>query len=164
MAARRAVASSHSASPKSAARRPTRLDLVIDDTDGAVALPPTGAKIHVWLGWKQGSDVTLGLVDKGWFIVDEVAHGGPPDLITIRARSADFTSDLKTRREKSWHGTTLGAIVTEIAQRHQLTPRCAASLADIAVTARRRTAKAISPSSAASAGSAARWRRSRAAC
>ncbi|MDY1008766.1 contractile injection system protein, VgrG/Pvc8 family [Sphingomonas sp. CFBP9019] len=113
-----------------------QLDLVIDDTDGAVALPPTGAKIHVWLGWKQGSDVTPGLVDKGWFIVDEVAHGGPPDLITIRARSADFTSDLKTRRERSWHGTTLGAIVTEIAEWHQLTPRCAASLADIAVTAK----------------------------
>ena len=113
-----------------------QLDLVIDDTDGTVALPPTGAMIHVWLGWKQGSDVTSGLVDKGWFIVDEVAHGGPPDLITIRARSADFTSDLKTRREKSWHGTTLGAIVTEIAERHQLTPRCAASLADIAITAK----------------------------
>lgn len=113
-----------------------QLDLVIDDTDGAVALPPTGAKIHVWLGWKQGSEVTAGLVDKGWFIVDEVAHGGPPDLVTIRARSADFISDLKTRREKSWHGTTLGAIVTEVAQRHQLTPRCAASLAGIAITAK----------------------------
>jgi phage protein D len=111
-----------------------QLDLVIDDTDGAVALPPTGAKIHVWLGWKQGSDVTPGLVDKGWFIVDEVAHGGPPDLITIRARSADFTGDLKTRREKSWHGTTLGAIVTDIAKRNQLTPRCAASLTSIPVT------------------------------
>jgi phage protein D len=113
-----------------------QLDLVIDDTDGAVALPPTGAKIHVCLGWRQGSDVTPGLVDKGWFIVDEVAHGGPPDLITVRARSADFTSDLKTRREKSWHDTTLGAIVTEIAERHQLTPRCATSLAGIGVTAK----------------------------
>lgn len=113
-----------------------QLDLVIDDTDGAVALPPTGAKIHIWLGWKQGSDVTPGLVDKGWFIVDEVAHGGPPDLITIRARSADFTSDLTTRREKSWHGTSLGTIVTEIAERHQLMPRCAASLAGVTVTAK----------------------------
>lgn len=113
-----------------------QLDLVIDDTDGAVALPPTGAKIHVWLGWKQGSEVTAGLVDKGWFIVDEVAHGGPPDVVTIRARSADFTGDLKTRREKSWHGTTLGAIVTEVAQRHHLTPRCAPSLAGIVITAK----------------------------
>jgi phage protein D len=113
-----------------------QLDLVIDDTDGAVALPPTGAKIHVWLGWKQGSEVTTGLIDKGWFIVDEVAHGGPPDLITIRARSADFTGELTTRQEKGWHGTTLGTIVTDIAKRHQLTPRCAASLAAIAVTAK----------------------------
>lgn len=113
-----------------------QLDLVIDDTDGAVALPPTGAKIQVWLGWKQGSDVTPGLVDKGWFTVDEVSHGGPPDQITIRARAADFTSDIKTRREKGWHGTTLGAIVTDIAKRNKLTPRCAASLADIPVLAK----------------------------
>ncbi|WP_019517255.1 contractile injection system protein, VgrG/Pvc8 family [Sphingomonas sp. Mn802worker] len=111
-----------------------QLDLVIDDSDGTVALPPTGAKIHVWLGWKQGSDVTAGLVDKGWFIVDEVNHGGPPDVITVRARAADFTSDLKTRREKAWHGTTLGAIVAEIAQAHGLTPRCAPSLAAVAIT------------------------------
>jgi phage protein D len=110
-----------------------QLDLVIDDTDGTVALPPTGARIHVWLGWKQGSDVTPGLVDKGWFIVDEVSHGGPPDLVTVRARAADFTSDLKTRREKSWHGTTLGAIVKEVAERHKLTPHCAATLASIPV-------------------------------
>jgi phage protein D len=113
-----------------------QLDLVIDDTDGAVALPPTGARIHVWLGWKQGSDVTPGLVDKGWFTVDEVSHGGPPDLITVRARAADFTGDLKTRREKSWHATTLGAIVAEIAGRHQLEPRCAPALARLAVTAK----------------------------
>lgn len=113
-----------------------QLDLVIDDTDGAVALPPTGARIHVWLGWRQGSEVNVGLVDKGWFTVDEVGHGGPPDLITIRARSADFTSNLKTRREKGWHGTTLGAIVEEIAGRHRLTARCAASLAGIAIAAK----------------------------
>jgi phage protein D len=110
-----------------------QLDLVIDDTDGTVPLPPTGARIQVWLGWKQGSDVTPGLVDKGWFIVDEVSHGGPPDLVTVRARAADFTSDLKTRREKSWHGTTLGAIVTEVAERHKLKPRCAPALASIPV-------------------------------
>jgi phage protein D len=112
------------------------LDLVIDDTDGGMALPPTGAKIQVWLGWKQGSDVIAGLVDKGWFVVDEVSHGGPPDLVAVRARSADFTSDIKTRREKGWHGTTLGAIVQEIAARHKLTARCASSLAGITITAK----------------------------
>jgi len=111
-----------------------QLDIVLDDTDGLMALPAEGAVLHIAIGWAQGSDVTPGLVDKGSFTIDEVSHAGPPDLITIRGRSADFTSDLKTRREKSWHGTTLGSIVSEIAGRHKLTPRCAPSLASIAIT------------------------------
>ena len=112
-----------------------QLDIGLDDSDGRLALPKTGAILHVQLGWKQGSDVTPGLVDKGSFKVDEVAHAGPPDLVTIRARSVDFTSDLKTRREKGWHGTTLGAIVDEIAKRHSLKPSCAPALAAIEVKA-----------------------------
>lgn len=116
-----------------------QLDLVIDDTDGAVPLPRDGARIHVWLGWKQGSDVTAGLVDKGWFVVDEANHAGPPDLITVRARAADFTGDIKTRREQGWHDTTLGAIVSEIAGRNRLTARCAPALAGIAITAKAQT-------------------------
>lgn len=110
-----------------------QLDLVIDDSDGAVALPPTGAKIAVSIGWKQGSEVQPGLVDKGVFIVDEIGHAGPPDLITIKARAADFIGDLKTRREQGWHATTLGEIVAEIAQRNGLKPNVAARLANIAV-------------------------------
>ncbi|RDE04677.1 contractile injection system protein, VgrG/Pvc8 family [Sphingomonas aracearum] len=113
-----------------------QLDLVIDDTDGAVALPPTAARIQVWLGWHQGSEVTPGLVDKGTYLVDEVSHAGPPDLITVRARAADFAGHLTTRRERSWHGTTLGAIVADIAKRHGLTPHCAASLAALPITAK----------------------------
>ncbi len=112
-----------------------QLDIVLDDSDGRLALPKTGAVLAVQLGWKQGSDVIVGLVGKGSFKVDEVAHSGPPDQITIRARSVDFTSDLKTRREKSWHGTTLGAIVKEVAGRHGLKPSCAPALASIAVPA-----------------------------
>jgi phage protein D len=111
-----------------------QLDIVLDDSDGRLSLPKTGAILQVHLGWKQGSDVKPGLVDKGSFKVDEVAHAGPPDQITIRARSADFTSELKTRREKSWHGTTLGAIVKEVAGHHGLKPSCAPALASIAVT------------------------------
>ncbi|MFC3579516.1 contractile injection system protein, VgrG/Pvc8 family [Sphingomonas hylomeconis] len=113
-----------------------QLDIVLDDSDGRLALPKTGAILQVLLGWKQGSDVQVGLVDKGSFKVDEVAHAGPPDQITIRARSADFTSELKTRREKSWHGTTLGAIGGEIANHHGLKPSCAAALSSIAVSAK----------------------------
>lgn len=113
-----------------------QLDLVLDDSDGAFNLPRTGAVIRVQLGWKQGNDVTVGLVDKGTFIVDEVSHTGPPDVITVRARAADFTGAMRVRRERSWRGTTLGAIVADVARAHGLTPRCAPALASIAVTAK----------------------------
>ncbi|HET9511812.1 MAG TPA: contractile injection system protein, VgrG/Pvc8 family [Sphingomonas sp.] len=113
-----------------------QLDIVLDDSDGRLALPATGAVLQIQIGWKQGSDVTPGLVDKGSFKVDEVSHSGPPDVVTIRARSADFTSDLKTRREKGWNGTTLGAIVREVAGRHKLKPACAPALARIPIAAK----------------------------
>lgn len=115
-----------------------QLDLVIDDSDGLFDLPPTGAKITVSLGWHKdsGSGVAIGLIDMGTYIVDDVGHSGPPDQITVRARAADFTGAMRVRRERSWHGTTLGAIVADVAKAHGLKPRCAPSLASIAVTAK----------------------------
>jgi hypothetical protein len=110
-----------------------QLDIVIGDTDGRVALPREGARLQVQLGWRQGGDVTVGLVDKGSFVVDEVGHGGPPDVITIRARSADMTGDLRRRRDGSWHDTRLGAVLGQVAGRQGLTLRCAPALANVPV-------------------------------
>ncbi|WP_294257181.1 contractile injection system protein, VgrG/Pvc8 family [uncultured Sphingomonas sp.] len=112
-----------------------QLDLVLDDSDGRLALPPEGAVLTVALGWKAGDGVPIGLVDKGRFKVDEVEHSGPPDTVSIRASAADFASALTTRREQSWHDTTIGAIVQAIAGRHKLQARCAPALASIAVKA-----------------------------
>ncbi|MDR0182420.1 phage late control D family protein [Lysobacter arvi] len=105
-----------------------QLDLRIHDHDGRMALPRRGVTIAVALGWKGGE-----MVDKGTFKVDEVEHSGPPDIITIRARSADLTAELRNRRERSWDSTTLGAILTTIAGEHGLTPRIAPALADRAI-------------------------------
>jgi len=116
-----------------------QLEITLDDSDGRLAMPREGATLSVQLGWSAGSGVTVGLVDKGKFTVDEVEHSGPPDQITIRARAADFTSAIATRREKSWHDTTLGAIVTELADRNRLTPCCAPALASIAIKAMAQT-------------------------
>jgi len=116
-----------------------QLEITLDDSDGRLAMPREGATLSVQLGWSAGSGVTVGLVDKGKFTVDEVEHSGPPDQITIRARATDFTSAIATRREKSWHDTTLGAIVKEVAGRNRLTPRCAPALAAIAVKAMAQT-------------------------
>lgn len=65
------------------------LDLTLTDHDGALSIPPRGAKLHLFLGWKEFS-----LEDKGTYIVDEVEHAGSPDKLTIRARSADLRSTI----------------------------------------------------------------------
>ena len=105
-----------------------QLDLNVLDPDNAMALPRRGVALSVALGWRDG-----GLVDKGTFTVDEVEHSGPPSVISIRARSADLTKPLRIRRERSWHGATLGTVLREIAGEHGLQPRIAPALAGVVV-------------------------------
>lgn len=92
-----------------------QIDLVLDDTDGALALPARGAAVRLALGW-QGE----ALIDKGDFVVDEIEHSGAPDQLTLRARSADLRGGLTTQMERSFHQTTLGAIVRTVADENDL--------------------------------------------
>lgn len=105
-----------------------QLDLRIHDHDGKMALPRRGVMLSVAIGWQDA-----GLVEKGRFKVDEVEYSGSPDVITVRARSADFTASMRTRRERSWHNTTLGKVVSSIAGEHGLTARVASTLGAIAL-------------------------------
>ncbi|MCD7096973.1 phage late control D family protein [Stenotrophomonas sp. MMGLT7] len=105
-----------------------QLDLVIHDHDGRMALPKRGVTLSVAIGW-QGA----GLVNKGTFRVDEVEHAGAPDIITIRARSTDLTRQMRSRRERSWHASTLGAVLRNLAGEHGLKASIAAALASIAI-------------------------------
>jgi len=101
-----------------------QLDIVLDDSDGKLDLPPRGVEVRVAFGWTHS-----GLVDKGIFTVDEVSHSGAPDQLTIRARSADLRTGLTTQRERSWHAVTLGDIVREIAGENGLIPSIVGVLA-----------------------------------
>ena len=105
-----------------------QLDIVLDDTDGQIAMPPRGATLTLWLGWQGAA-----LIKKGMFTVDEIEHRGAPDTLTIRGRSADFRGTLNSRREQSWHDTTLGQIVETIAARNKLTASVADMLKAVAV-------------------------------
>lgn len=105
------------------------LSIVLHDHDGRLEIPPEGAELDVSLGWARGVGVTIGLVNKGKFKVDEVTWGGPPDLLTITARSADFTDSFRVRREKKWKATTLGAVLKAIAGNNGLSSSVDASLA-----------------------------------
>lgn len=92
-----------------------QLEIELDDADGQVMMPRRGAVLTVAIGWKGEL-----LFPKGRFTVDEIEHSGSPDKLTIRARSADFRATLNVRREKSWHKTTVGSVVKDIASRHNL--------------------------------------------
>src|SRR5699024_5675708 len=45
-----------------------------------------------------------------------------PDVLTLRARSADFRGNLAAKRTQSWHQVSLSAIVRSIASRYPLEP------------------------------------------
>jgi len=105
-----------------------QLDITLSDTDGRLDLPKTGAVIEVSLGWAGSA-----LVPKGSYTVDEIEHSGPPDVLTVRARSADVRASLKTQKTISRDKTTLGAIITEIAGAHQLKPAIGQGLAATAI-------------------------------
>ncbi|UXD90718.1 phage late control D family protein [Cronobacter sakazakii] len=106
-----------------------QLDIELDDADGQLELPIRGAVLTLFMGW-QGE----ALIGKGDFTVDEIEHRGAPDTLTIRARSADFRGTLNSRREESYHDTTLGAVVETIAARNKLKARIAPELARIPVS------------------------------
>lgn len=105
-----------------------QLDLELDDADGQLAMPVRGAVIKLYLGWKGQA-----LIGKGEFTVDEVEHHGAPDTMVIRARSVDFRGTLNSRREVSYHDTTLGSVVTQIAERNSLKPILADGFAALPV-------------------------------
>lgn len=90
-----------------------QLEIELDDSDGRLAIPPKGARISLQLGYTRGGQ----MADKGDYLVDEVEHGGAPDRLSIRARSADLAGSMRQRTSRSWHRSTIGAIVRDVAAR-----------------------------------------------
>nr|WP_262417160.1 phage late control D family protein [Pseudomonas sp. SH10-3B] len=100
-----------------------QLSITLSDHDGLLTIPPKGAVLRLWLGWSD-----TGLVEKGTYTVDETEHSGSPDVLSIRARSADLRKGLKTKRERSWSNTTLGDVLGDIAIGNGLTTTIAGTL------------------------------------
>ncbi|EKF65200.1 phage late control D protein [Serratia plymuthica A30] len=106
-----------------------QLDIELDDSDGLMVMPQRNAVLALSLGWKGAP-----LTPKGLFTVDEVEHRGAPDTLTIRARSADFRGSLNTRRDESYHDTSLSDIVQKVAARNKLNATLAAGLGTIKIS------------------------------
>lgn len=108
------------------------LNLILSDHDGKLAIPPKGAEVQVWIGFKNLKPEQP-LIDKGTYIISEVTHSGAPDQLTISGASADMTASLPGRKTRSWHKTTVGELVNAIAAEHSLEPAVAAALAGIRI-------------------------------
>lgn len=105
-----------------------QLDIVLDDSDGVLALPSRGALLSLAFGWSDQP-----LIFKGEYSVDEVEHSGAPDVLTIRARSADLRGSLMEQKERSFDRTTIGKIVKQIADENKLTPKVAQAFENEAI-------------------------------
>ena len=90
------------------------LTIELDDHDGTIAIPKTGSKITIKLGYKE-----TGLVEKGEYLVSEFTASGSPDRLSITARAADLAEALAEQVEKSWHKQTLYQIIETIAKKHK---------------------------------------------
>ena len=109
------------------------LEVTLDDRDFQLELPPTGATLHVWLGY-EGQP----LQDMGTYSIDEVELSGLPAQLVFRGRSADMVASLKTWKKRSWDKTlnpsgTLGAILETIAAEHGLQPAIAEEFVGVPV-------------------------------
>ncbi|MGA9659000.1 MAG: phage late control D family protein [Asticcacaulis sp.] len=105
------------------------LEIVLDDRDGLLDIPASGVKLRVFIGWVKGTGVPIGLIDKGEFLVDEACAAGPPDKITIRARSANLTGAFALRRERSFVDKTVADVIGTIAGDNSLIARIDPDLA-----------------------------------
>lgn len=100
------------------------LDLSLSDHDCLLQIPNKGAILQAWIGWQHS-----GLVYKGSYIVKEVEHAGAPDVLRIRATSADMKKSLKQKKERSFDNIALGDLIQLIALEHDLNDSVAADLA-----------------------------------
>lgn len=91
------------------------LEVELDDRDGRLELPKTGQMLKAWIGWKG-----FGLWDKGQYIIDEIEHSGPPDILKVRGRAATLRDTLKESRTESFDQITLQQLTEKIAARHRL--------------------------------------------
>ena len=97
------------------------LQIELQDTTNDLELPPLAALIFLAIGWKNSP-----LEEKGTYTVSELDYSGPPNKLSLTATSADLRgtskNGLSAHKSRSFHQTTVGNIVEQIAKEHSLTP------------------------------------------
>ena len=111
------------------------LDIQLDD-EPPIEWPRHGAELEVFVGFKKiTNDLNnnIGLVRQGLYIVDEIAHSGPPNTFTLRGKASNLKQSLKQPKTRSWDDMTLGDLVNAIAQEHDMSAKVGETLKDYAI-------------------------------
>jgi uncharacterized protein len=101
-----------------------RLEIEVDDRDGAVAEPDQEATLEVSLGFAGAS-----LSFMGKFTVDKISGSGPVQNLKITATAADLKGDIRSPQTRAFEGKTLSDIVATIAGEAGLKPVVGESVA-----------------------------------
>ncbi len=105
------------------------VQLTLSDAGGMLDIPKKGVTLSVSIGYAGES-----MVDRGTFVIGEVAHTGPPDYLILGGKSGDMDgSGIKEGKEKNWRKTTIGAIIKSIASTHKLEAVVNDTLANVAI-------------------------------
>ena len=94
-------------------------ELVLDDRDGAIALPARGAWLDLFLGY-AGEE----LAPMGRYRVDALRFDGPPRRLTLSGRAGDMHGEGKSTRCAAWENASLARIVFDLAARNHWSARC----------------------------------------
>lgn len=100
------------------------VEIRIDDRDGKMIVPNTGAELDVFLGYQETKLTHIGL-----YTVDEIGLEGPPATLIIPAKATNMKKSLKVQKSRSWDNITYGALVAKIAAEHGLDPKVSEDLA-----------------------------------
>ncbi|WP_027177428.1 contractile injection system protein, VgrG/Pvc8 family, partial [Maridesulfovibrio hydrothermalis] len=93
------------------------VEIELDNRDGAIAVPRTGAELEVFMGYSESGMKRMGL-----FTAGDITLSGPPDSLTIQGHAANMRISLKAPHTKSWDQKTISDIVSTIAAEHGLIP------------------------------------------
>jgi uncharacterized protein len=88
--------------------------------------PGKGSKLRVWLGFAE-----TGVNYMGTFLIDSWTKKGRPKIMTVSAKAAGLTTDIKAPKSRSYHEKSVGDIVNQIAGKHGLSAVVAGEIGSI---------------------------------
>ncbi|WP_038907884.1 contractile injection system protein, VgrG/Pvc8 family [Dickeya oryzae] len=94
------------------------IEVELEDSDGRWEnewYPGKGDSVSLKIGYLGEK-----MLDCGTFSIDEIESRGPPSTVSIKGVATSVNTALRTKSNRGFENTTLGAIASRIAKKHKL--------------------------------------------